>query len=334
MSILRIAVDVMGGDLGEKATVPAVLTLAKQYPDIQFQLYGEPAIHTELLLSSPANNIIFIPSHDSVSMSDSPIYALRHKRNSSMANSLRAVSVGEADGCISAGNTGALMAIGLHYLKTYQGIDRPALCQALPTAAKPSYMLDLGANVDCSAEQLQQFAYLGSALCSVLHDTPSPEVRLLNIGSESLKGSVLVQAAAERLQQARVLNYQGFIEGDEIYHGIADVIVCDGFAGNVVLKASEGTARFVTNSFKHVFSDTIYARLMAWLSKPALRHWQEKMNPDRYNGAYLLGLQGTVVKSHGSANQQQFTYALDMLIQQLKKQNICSMEASLRAVMA
>ena len=333
MSVLRIAVDVMGGDFGEKATIPAVLTLANQYPDIQFQLYGDSAVHAESIHAFP-DNILFVLAEDNVSMSDSPVYALRHKRQSSMAKIIQAVANGEADGCISAGNTGALMAMGLHYLKTYKGIDRPALCQALPTAKTPSYMVDLGANVDCSPAQLQQFAYLGVALCSVLNKhIESPSVRLLNVGSEALKGSALIQETAECLQQTKTLNYQGFIEGNEIYQGIADVIVCDGFAGNVALKASEGVARFVTNSFKKICHRTVYTRLMALLSKPMLRRWQAEMNPDRYNGAYLLGLQGTVVKSHGAANQQQFTYALDMLVQQLQKQNICSMDTSLKAVM-
>jgi glycerol-3-phosphate acyltransferase PlsX len=324
----------MGGDIGAQATVPAVVKLAKQYPDIQFQLYGESAVISELSSKSSLFNITFMSTVDSVSMDDSPIYALRHKRHSSMARSIAAVAENTADGCISAGNTGALVAMGLHFLKAYKGIDRPALCQAMPTAKKHSYMLDLGANVDCSAKQLQQFAYLGTALCQVLEGNMSPKVRLLNIGGESFKGPSVVKEAAEILQDTESLNYQGFIEGNEIYQGVADVIVCDGFAGNIALKASEGVARLVTNSFKQVFKESLYTRLMALLSTPALRRWQVNMNPDRYNGAYLLGLKGTVVKSHGGANEDQFSYALEMLIRQLQKQHICSMEHSLTAVMA
>jgi glycerol-3-phosphate acyltransferase PlsX len=334
MSVLRIAVDAMGGDLGVQATVPAVVKLAKQYPEIQFQLYGESAVSSELPSELLPSNVTLLSTVDSVNMDDSPIYALRHKRHSSMAKSIAAVAENTADGCISAGNTGALVAMGLHFLKTYKGIDRPALCQAIPTAQKHSYMLDLGANVDCSAKQLQQFAYLGTALCQVLDGHVSPEVRLLNIGSESFKGPSVVKEAADLLQHNDNLNYQGFIEGDEIYRGVTNVIVCDGFAGNIALKASEGVAKFVTNSFRQVFKESLYNRLMSLLSKPALRRWQVKMNPDRYNGAYLLGLKGTVVKSHGGANEYQFACALEMLIQQLQKQHICSMEHSLTAIMA
>lgn len=334
MSMLRIAVDVMGGDIGVKATIPAIVTLAKRYPEIQFQLYGESAVESQLPQKPSLDNINYISTPaNSVSMSDDPIYALRHKRNSSMAQAIVAVSEGKADGCISAGNTGALVAMGLHFLKTYKGIDRPALCQAMPTAKGHSYMLDLGANVDCSPKQLLQFAYLGTALCKVLDGQSKPVLRLLNIGGEAFKGPSLVQDTASILAQTQSLNYQGFIEGNEIYQGVADVIVCDGFAGNIALKASEGVARLVTNSFKQVFEENIYTRLMALLSKPALRRWQLKMNPDRYNGAYLLGLQGTVVKSHGGANQHQFGYALEMLIQQLQRQHIRSMEQSLEAIL-
>jgi phosphate acyltransferase len=338
MNTLRIAVDVMGGDLGAQATVPAILKLAKHYPDIQFQLYGEPAVKSALQLILPPN-IEFHLAAESVAMDESPVFALRHKRGSSMAKMLLAVADGAADGCITAGNTGALVAMGRHYLKTFSGIDRPALCQAIPTAGmftdnNHSYMLDLGANVDCSAEQLRQFAYLGSALCSVLDNRISPTVRLLNVGKEAFKGSTTIQAAADLLQQSDSLNYQGFVEGNEIYQGVVDVIVCDGFVGNVALKVSEGAARFVTDSFKQVFQRGLYSRLMTFLSMPALRHWQLQMNPDCYNGAYLLGLRGTVVKSHGGANESQFGYAVEMLIQQLRKQHHCSMHDSIMSRLA
>ncbi len=329
MSALRIAVDVMGGDLGIDATIPAVIEMANRYPTIEFQLYGESAVETMLSSLSLSKNLTLILTTDSIHMGDSPGHCLRHKRHSSMAKSIESVANKQADGCISAGNTGALVAMGLHFLKTYKGIDRPALCQAIPTATGHSYMLDLGANVDCSVKQLQQFAYLGSALCSVLDDKRSPSLCLLNLGLEAFKGPSIVQEAASLLDQDESLNYHGFIEGNAIYEGVADVIVCDGFAGNVALKASEGVARFVTSSFKQIFEESLYVRLMALLSKPALRRWQARMNPDRYNGAYLLGLQGTVVKSHGAANKQQFGYALEMLITQLQRQHTCSMEQSL-----
>ncbi|MFT5420700.1 MAG: glycerol-3-phosphate acyltransferase PlsX [Candidatus Endobugula sp.] len=337
MSTLSIAVDIMGGDIGVEATIPAVLKLAKRYENIQFQLYGESAVNSveQLNTSTFPSNIVFVETAVSVNMDDSPMYALRHKRDSSMAKALAAVAEGKADGCISAGNTGALVAMGMHFLKTYTGVHRPALCQAVPTAGtqtdnRHSYLLDLGANVDCSAEQLQQFACLGSALCSVLDGRSSPTVRLLNVGGESFKGSAIVQEAAELLQQSSQLNYQGFVEGDDIYQGVVDVIVCDGFVGNIALKTSEGVARFVTDSLKKTFQRSLLSQFIALFSAPLLRSWRASMNPDRYNGAYLLGLQGTVVKSHGSANASQFSYALEMLIHQLQKQHSCSMEASLK----
>ena len=334
MTNLRIAVDAMGGDLGARATIPATLALASRYPNIHFQLYGEPAIKNALPSQHLLKNITFVVAEESVRMDDSPVHALRHKRDSSMAKAIRAVSEDKVSGCISAGNTGALVAIGLHELKTYEGIDRPALCKSLPTVGKPTYMLDLGANVDCSPAQLNQFACLGIALSQVLDDTATPIVKLLNVGSETQKGSSLVQETAALLQQKDKINYQGFIEADAIYQGNVDVIVSDGFAGNIALKASEGVARFVTSSFKRIFSGNIYTRIMALLSRPALRRWQTEMNPDRYNGAYLLGLRGTVVKSHGGASEHQFAYALEMLIQKLQKQNTRSMTDTLRIVMA
>lgn len=338
MGRLRIAIDVMGGDFGASTTIPAVVNLAKRYPDIQFQLYAESSVCSNYQNTLSSSNILFTEAVDSISMDESPAHALRHKRDSSMAKALQAVAEDKADGCISAGNTGALVALGLHFLKTFSGIDRPALCQAIPTEGantqcKHSYMLDLGANVDCTAEQLKQFAYLGAALCSIIDGNLSPTIRLLNIGGEAFKGPLLIQQSSEYLQSASNIQYQGFIEGNEIYQGVTDVIVCDGFAGNIALKTSEGVARFVTDSFKRVTQRNLYGKFMAWLSQSALRRWQSSMNPDLYNGAYLLGLRGTVVKSHGGANKQQFAYALEMLIHQLQRQNICSMEESLTALM-
>jgi glycerol-3-phosphate acyltransferase PlsX len=342
MNTLRIAVDAMGGDVGCQSILPAVVMAAKRYPTIEFHLYGESSVQTLVnALALPPDllsNIKCIVSGDSVAMDDSPRSALRQKRDSSMGMALQSVANGETHGCISAGNTGALVALGMHFLKCYQGLGRPALCKAIPVfksarspdgdmssaptygGTKHSYLLDLGANVDCSAQQLQQFACLGAMLCSVLEKSENPSVRLLNIGHESVKGSLLVQEAAERCDNTKGLNYQGFIEADEIFQGITDVIVCDGFSGNIALKASEGTARIVTGSLKEVFTRNSLFRFMAYLSSPVLRRWRDNINPDKYNGAYLLGLKGTVVKSHGSANTQQFFYALEMLIEQLQQQ--------------
>jgi glycerol-3-phosphate acyltransferase PlsX len=331
MNTLRIAIDAMGGDFGCQSILPAVLMAAKRYPAIEFRLYGESSIQTKTRDLAPPSqlldNIKYVVSETSVSMDESPKAALRKKRDSSMGLALQSVANGESDGCISAGNTGALVALGVHFLRCYQGLSRPALCKAIPVfksslvLSKNSYLLDLGANVDCSARQLQQFACLGSMLFSVLEKSANPSVRLLNIGREAFKGSSLVQEAAEHCDNTEGLNYQGFIEADEVFKGISDVIVCDGFSGNIALKASEGAARIVAGNLKEVFTRNIFTRFLATLSRPVLRRWQDAINPDRYNGAYLLGLKGTVVKSHGSANTQQFFYALEMLIEQLQQQS-------------
>lgn len=323
---IRIAIDVMGGDLGPSATIPASFFLAKKYPHIDFQLYGEESICLPLLPSAPPSNVRFFPASGSVLMTDTPAIALRQKRDSSMGAALSALASKDADGCISAGNTGALVAMGLHFLECYPNIDRPALCQALPTAGRSSYLLDLGANVNCTAEQLVQFACMGAALASMLQNISSPAIKMLNIGSEGHKGTSPVKQAADYLASSPCFNYQGFIEGDELFQGDVDVIVCDGFAGNIALKASEGVARFVTGQLRLLFSGSAYGRFLALLAKPLLRKWMGKMNPGNYNGAYFIGLKGAVVKSHGSADQQQFTCALEMLIHQLQQEKFNSFE--------
>lgn len=326
---LRIAIDAMGGDIGPPATFPATLSLAKKYPDIVFLLYGEEGVCRSFLPQHVPPNVHFITSANSVLMTDLPGTALRQKRDSSMGMALSAVANSEADGCISAGNTGALVAMSTHFLACYPKIHRPVLCQALPTHHRPTYLLDLGANVDCSADQLVQFAYLGAAFASVLQDIPSPVVKMLNIGSEGHKGTSPIKQAADQLSCAKQLNYQGFIEGDELYQGNVDVIVCDGFAGNIALKTSEGVARFVTDQLKALFSRTCYGHWVAWMARPVLRQWLRKMNPGNYNGAYFIGLRGAVVKSHGSADQDQFARALTMLIHQLQQQKLVPLEEKL-----
>ena len=217
---LRIAVDAMGGDLGPQATVLAVLAKAQHFPQILFHLYGEAKVCSPLL-SHMASNVVFHPTTNRVQMDDAPAHALRHKRDSSMAMAIQAVANNDADAVISAGNTGALMALSAHLMNLLEGIDRPALCQAMPTATSASYILDLGANVDCSAQQLLQFARLGVALCFLQDNNQAPQVRLLNTGSESNKGSQAVKEAAVLLEQQKNINYLGFIEGDQICQGIA-----------------------------------------------------------------------------------------------------------------
>jgi len=266
---LSIAIDVMGGDIGPSATVPAACNLANVYPDIEFLLYGEHALCQPFISSPLPLNIRFIATTDSVLMEDLPAHALRHKRHSSMGAALNAVALGQASGCVSAGNTGALLAMGIHFLGLFDGIDRPVLCQSLPVQGRttPTYMLDLGANVDVEAKHLLQFACLGAALSSLLHDVPSPVVKLLNVGAESNKGSLCVKQAAEMMAVVSPLNYQGFVEGGDIYSGVADVIVCDGFAGNIALKVSEGVARLVMKEFALLLQSSILGRCLFYWSQ-------------------------------------------------------------------
>lgn len=334
MSVLRIAVDASGGDRGVRSILPAVDRAARHYANVEFHVYGDTSIEPEIERCSFAqsrHNIVVHRAGVSVEMDDSPVSALRHKRDSSMALVLKAVADQQVDGCISAGNTGALVAMGMHFLSCYEGLERPALCKAIPVVdaqvnrykdshiLTQSYLLDLGANANCSAKQLAQFAALGATLCAVKDNQSQPSVRLLNIGRESLKGSSVIQQASLILDEKSALRYDGFIEADQIFQGLADVIVCDGFSGNIALKASEGMARLVSHRLKQAACDGVINRSLAWLASPLIKQWQKSISPDQYNGAYLLGLKGTVVKSHGAADQQQFFYALKLLIDQVSQ---------------
>lgn len=249
-------------------------------------------------------------------MADKPGKTLRHKQDSSMWLALESVANGEADACVSAGNTGALMVMGRHLIKTIEGIDRPAICKPMPTANRPSYLLDLGANLDCSAEQLCQFALMGSALAKVA-GRDQPEVALLNVGTEHTKGSEEIQQAAELLRQHKGLVFKGFIEGDELYSGKVDVVVCDGFIGNVALKVSEGLARFVFSSLSTYLNENPFKKFIVFLIKPLFVGWSNKFNPSSYNGAILLGLKKVVIKSHGGASQSGFIKALETAREQV-----------------
>ena len=243
-------------------------------------------------------------------MDDSPAMALRSKRDSSMRIAIELVRDGEADACVSAGNTGALMAISRFVLKMQAGIDRPAIASQLPNrSGGTTTMLDLGANVDCEARHLLQFAAMGSALVSVLEGKERPTVGLLNIGEEAIKGNDIVKQAAELLR-ASALNFQGNVEGNDIYEGTTDVVVCDGFVGNVALKASEGLARMLVDFIREEYKRHVFTRLVALLSYPVLKRFRARLDHRRYNGASLVGLRGVVIKSHGSADAYAFEFAL------------------------
>ncbi len=300
----------MSGDLGPRSALPAALTFAQAHHDLSLLLVGDPDLRPAEL----PENTHWLAASQVVTMDDRPVQALRHKQDSSMWNAILAVSEGRADACVSAGNTGALMAMGKFLLKTFPGVDRPAICKAVPTRKGSSVVLDLGANVDCRSEQLEQFALMGSVLATTFDGEAegAPTVGLLNIGSEDMKGSEQIRFAASLLEANPHVNYQGFIEGDDIFAGAVDVVVCDGFVGNVALKVSEGVARLLSDYLVEAMRGSWFGRLIGQIAKPLLRKWHMKFDPARYNGASFLGLQGVVVKSHGSADEKGFGYALEV----------------------
>lgn len=304
----------MGGDRGLYVTVRGALLALKKHKGLSLILVGQrDKIEKELAKIGEPYDKSRLTLHDAsqvVLMDEQPSYALRSKKDSSMRVAINLVKEGRAKACVSAGNTGALMATARFVLKTLPGIDRPALINPIPSEKGAIYMLDLGANVDCQADHLLQFAVMGSVLVQAVDDQISPKVGLLNIGSEAIKGSEQVKRAAQLLENAQGINYIGFIEGDDIYKGKADVVVCDGFVGNVALKASEGIAKMLTSHIKQSFLGSWYGRFAAIFAAPILKKIQQHFNPGNYNGASFVGLQGIVVKSHGSADEKAFASAI------------------------
>jgi phosphate acyltransferase len=314
---VRIAIDCMGGDHGLSVTVPAAVAFLRAVDDVELLLVGlsEP-IEQALVAVSPGLNhaqrarIRVRHASEVVAMDDPIQVALRGKRDSSMRVAIEQVRDREADACVSAGNTGALMAISRFVLKTLEGIDRPAIATQLPNRSGGStIVLDLGANVDCEPQHYLQFGIMGSALVSALGGPDRPSVGLLNIGEELIKGSDSVKQAAELLR-ASTLNFRGNVEGNDIYEGTTDVVVCDGFVGNVALKSSEGLARMVADFLKQEYRRNPLTRLMALISLPVLKAFRHRLDHRRYNGASLVGLRGVVIKSHGSADAYAFEMAL------------------------
>ncbi len=318
-----IAVDAMGGDHGPPIIIPAALSILKKYSDLQLILVGNQDILSQELKKHTQQSIPRLtlhPASEKVEMDESPAVALRTKKDSSMRVAINLVKEGRAAACVSAGNTGALMATARFVLKTLPGIDRPAIISTFPTydGKKDMRMLDLGANVDSSAENLFQFAVMGSVLASAVDNIPNPKVCLLNIGEEDIKGNEQVKQTAQLLMQSQ-LNYIGYIEGDEIYQGDADVIVCDGFVGNVALKTSEGVSIFIKKLLKDAYYKNWWAKLVGLLSIPILKKVIKHIDPNRYNGASLIGLKGIVIKSHGGANTVAFAHAIEEAIMQVEK---------------
>lgn len=312
MSAPVIAVDAMGGDYGPHRIVPACLQCLAENPSLHLVLVGQSSPLEQLVSAASSvdrSRLRILHAEGVIAMDERPSQALRARADSSMRVALDLVRAGEAQACVSAGNTGALMALSRYVLKTLPGIDRPAMVTAIPTERGHCHLLDLGANVDCSAEHLYQFAVMGMVAAEAL-GVHRPRVALLNIGTEDIKGNQQVKLAASLLQQAAGLNYVGFVEGDGLYRGEADVVVCDGFVGNILLKASEGLAGMIAGRLEQRFSSGLLARLAGLVAMPWLRGLQNELSPARHNGASFLGLQGIVVKSHGSASVDAFKSAI------------------------
>lgn len=309
---VRLSIDCMGGDHGAPVTVPAAVAFARGQPAVELLLVGRrEQIEAHLKDAEEERaRLQIVHADEVVAMDEPPAQALRGKRNSSMRVAVNLIKEGHADACVSAGNTGALMAISRFVLKTLDGIDRPAIASVLPNQkGGVTTILDLGANVDCTPEHLLQFAVLGSALVAAVDEKERPTVGLLNIGEELIKGNEAVKRAADLLR-ASPLNFYGNIEGDDIYKGTTDVVVCDGFVGNVALKASEGLARLLGGMVREEFTRNPLTRLQALIAYPVLRHFRKRVDPRNYNGASLLGLRGIVVKSHGAADAYAFERAI------------------------
>ncbi|MGJ7520106.1 phosphate acyltransferase PlsX [Variovorax sp. LT1P1] len=308
---ITLAVDCMGGDHGPRITLPACRAFLERHPEAYLRLVGLP----DALKGFSHPRATLIHATEVVSMDDPIEIALRKKKDSSMRVAIQQVKDGGAQAAVSAGNTGALMAIARYLLKTLDGIDRPAIAPQLPNSkGGATTVLDLGANVDCDAEDLLQFAVLGSALVSALTGNESPTVGLLNVGEEAIKGSETIKKASQLLRMAaksQDLNFYGNVEGNDIFKGTTDIVVCDGFVGNITLKATEGVAAMIVDFLRYEYSNGPFSKFAAIVSYPVLKALKKRLDHRRYNGAALLGLRGLVFKSHGSADDVAFGYALD-----------------------
>ncbi len=344
---ITIAIDAMSGDDGPEIVVPAALAyllrksqerllsldnstdadktfniiLVGDRDRLEVLLFNQNKSDSNLpsdfsATSNLPSNLSIVHAANVVEMDDRPSTVLRQKRDSSMAVALQLVKEGKADACVSAGNTGALMILGRAILGTYHGIDRPAITKMFPSQGGGTFVLDLGANVDSSAEHLLQFAIMGQLLAKIIKGVESPKVALLNVGGESIKGNEQVRLAASLIQDSELVNYVGFAEGGDIFRSKADVIVCDGFAGNVALKSAEGAAKILLQEIKDFFQASWYRKLIGFLLLPLLKKHLKQLDPDTHNGAIFLGLQGVLVKSHGHATTQSFEHAIDLAVKE------------------
>jgi glycerol-3-phosphate acyltransferase PlsX len=307
----------MGGDHGPSVTIPAAISFVTRQPEAELILVGlEDVLRAELKKCKAEDHprLSVVHASEMVEMDDPIEVALRRKKDSSMRVAIELVKDGKAQACVSAGNTGALMAVSRYVLKTMPGVDRPAICSILPNQkGEPTYMLDLGANVDCEPHHLHQFAIMGSVLVAAMESKERPTIGLLNVGTEEIKGNELVKSTAKLLRddhERGVLNFYGNVEGNDIFKGTVDIVVCDGFVGNVTLKAVEGLGRFIKSSLNTEFRRNPLTMLGALFGRGALKNFGNLVNPSRYNGASLLGLRGLVFKSHGGADAYSYEWAI------------------------
>jgi glycerol-3-phosphate acyltransferase PlsX len=333
---LTVALDAMGGDFGPRVTVPAAVQALSYFPELKVVLVGDRnqiATQLSLIDCSEHSRLRILHSDKAISNSEKPSLALRRSAGTSMGMAVECVANGEADACVSGGNTGALMALSRYRLKLLPGIDRPALVSALPTATgNKTWMLDLGANVSSDADSLFQFAVMGSALAEQHLNRPA-RVALLNIGEEEIKGNDLVKRCAEMLRQTQAVNFIGNIEGNQLLNDMADVVVCDGFVGNVCLKTCEGTAQLFIDKLK---SSMLASSIRGWIARilfSDLFTQLKTLNPDQYNGASLLGLRGIVIKSHGSADVSAVVNAIGEAVHEVKRQVPSRISDRLEAVL-
>ncbi len=320
---LTISIDAMGGDYGPDVTIPASLDCLKNNPDLKLILVGNEAVLSPQLAQGMRDypgRLTIQHASQCVAMDESPSKALKNKKDSSMRVAINLVRDGRADACVSAGNTGALMATARFVLKMIPGIDRPAIISTLPSINGHTHVLDLGANVDCTAEHLFQFAVMGAELVKAVENIDTPRVGLLNIGEEDMKGNEQVKAAAKLLENS-TLNYIGYVEGNSLNAGDiqVDLIVADGFVGNVALKAIEGAAKMIGTGLKEAFGKNLLTKLAGLLVYPVLKSFKKRIDPRLYNGASFLGLRGLVIKSHGGADVLAFKTAIQLAEIEVKK---------------
>lgn len=325
MNKTSIAIDAMGGDHGLSVVIPACVRMAKKNPGLNLILVGnETQVLSHLkkqgvdLSRKASSQYTIVHASEVVGMDELPSHVLRNKKDSSMRVAINLVKEGTAQACVSAGNTGALMATARYVLKTLPGIDRPAIIAEVPTRRNRTRVIDLGANVDSCAEHLFQFAVMGSALIQALEKKAKPRIALLNIGVEEIKGNDQVKRTAHMLSECELLHYIGYVEGDQFYSGEVDLVVCDGFVGNVAIKASEGISKLLIEVMKETFTQNTVSKIAGLVVKPILTRMKKRMDPAQYNGASMIGLNGIVIKSHGGANQIAFEYAIEQAVLQVQ----------------